>query len=58
MLWIAKRSPQPEPTSLLARGTYDQELFRWSNAWEEYEIVLDNLGLDDIGFSLGDQEAQ
>ena len=56
-VWIVDQLPPVEPTSLLARGTYNMELFTWSNAREEYEIVLDNLSLEDVGFSLGDPDS-
>jgi len=41
-----------DSTSLLARGTYQFEQFRWSPVAEEYEIILDDLDLEDIGISL------
>jgi hypothetical protein len=41
-----------DSTSLLSRGTYQFEQFRWSPVAEEYEIVLDDLELEDIGISL------
>ena len=58
LVWVVDQLPPIDPTSLLARGTYNTELFAWSNAREEYEIVLDNLSLEDIRFSLGDPDTQ
>jgi hypothetical protein len=40
---IARSSPAVSPTSLLARGTYDREYFKWSGTREVYEIVLDDV---------------
>jgi hypothetical protein len=50
LIWITAHFEPDDPTSLLARGTFDTETFSWSSAREEYEIVLDNLDLTDLGF--------
>jgi hypothetical protein len=49
-VWIAK-GIHVNPTSLLARGAFDVEHFTWSNGREEYEIVLDDLNLEESDFS-------
>jgi hypothetical protein len=53
LVWVTGRLPQLDCTSFLAHGTYDTELFIWSSPREEYEIVLDDLNLEDMGVSLG-----
>jgi hypothetical protein len=52
LIWVAGRLPQLDHTSLLAHGTYDYEFFIWSSNREVYEIVLDDLNLEDMGVVL------
>jgi hypothetical protein len=52
LVWVAGRLLQLDCTSLLAHGTYNCEFFIWSSNREEYEIVLDDLNLEDMGIVL------
>jgi hypothetical protein len=52
LVWVASQVHGCDPMSLLARGTYDSEFFAWSNSHEEYEITLDDLSLEEVGFSM------
>ena len=54
LTWLAHELPAVEPTSASARGTFTAEVFRWNNFYERYEIVLDDLGLEDVGLLTGD----
>jgi hypothetical protein len=43
---VAHDTPLILPTSLMARGTYDAEYLKWSNAREVYEIIIDEIPID------------
>lgn len=43
---VARDTPLVLPTSLMARGTYDNEYFKWTGAREVYEIIVDEISMD------------
>jgi hypothetical protein len=47
--WLAQTIPEVDPTSLTAWGMYTGEQFRWNGLFECYEIMFNNLDLEDIG---------
>jgi hypothetical protein len=47
--WVAQTVPEVDPTSLTAQGTYGGEQFHWNGLFECYEIMFDNLDLEDVG---------
>ncbi|KAF9517550.1 hypothetical protein BS47DRAFT_1359580 [Hydnum rufescens UP504] len=49
LTWAAREIPEIDPTSIGAQGTYSSEQFRWNRLYERYEVILDDLNLDDIG---------
>jgi hypothetical protein len=46
MTSVAHDIPLVLPTSLMARGTYCDESFKWSGTREVYEIILDEIPMD------------
>ena len=54
LTWLTHELPAVEPTSASVHGTFTAEVFRWNDFYERYEIVLDDLGLEDIGLLTGD----
>ena len=49
LTWVAQELPPVDPTSISARGTFPSEVLRWNGLYERYEIVLDDLQLEDVG---------
>jgi hypothetical protein len=48
--WLTRAIPEEvDSTSLTAQGTYVGEQFHWNRWFECYEIMFDNLDLEDIG---------
>lgn len=54
LTWLATELPAVDPTSVSARGTFTTETFRWNSLYERYEIVLDDLQLEDVGLLTSD----
>jgi hypothetical protein len=54
LTWVAQELPPVDPTSISARGTFPAEVLRWNGFYERYEIVLDDLQLEDVGLLVHD----
>jgi hypothetical protein len=54
LIWLAQELPAVEPTSVSARGTYTSEAFRWNPIYERFEIIIDDLQLEDYGLLTSD----
>jgi hypothetical protein len=49
LIWLACETPEVNPTSMGAQGTYVGKQFRWNGNYECYKIMLDDLNLKDLG---------
>jgi hypothetical protein len=49
LIWLAHETLEVNPTSMGAQGTYAGEQFHWNSIYEHYEIMLNNLDLEDLG---------
>jgi hypothetical protein len=49
LVWLPHKIMEVDPTSIGAQGRYAGEQFRWNGWFKRYEIMLDDLGLNDLG---------